>query len=65
MCLLITDGRILRGRRAYHVYAINAWRGPEPAIRNDEQTDIRWFTIAEALTLDLALAEYRDALKCI
>ena len=55
----------INGRRAYHVYAITAWRGPEPAIRTDEQTDIRWFTVAEALALDLALAEYRDVLKCI
>ena len=51
--------------RAYHLFAITAWRGPEPAMRGDEHVEIRWFTVAEALALDLALAEYRDVLRCI
>ncbi len=55
----------INGQRAYHVYAITAWRGPEPAMRGDEHTEIRWFTVAEALALDLALPEYRDVLKAI
>ena len=55
----------INGERAYHVYAITAWRGPGPAMRGDEHTEIRWFTVAEALALDLALAQYRDVLKCI
>lgn len=55
----------INGERAYHVYAITAWRGPEPAIKNDEHTDIAWFTIDEALSLDLALSQYRDVLTCI
>ena len=55
----------INGERAYHVYAITAWRGPKPAMRGDEHTEIRWFTIAEALTLELALADYRAVLKSI
>ena len=52
-------------KRAYHVYAINEWCGPGPAMRGDEHTEIRWFTPAEALTLDLALPQYRAVLKSI
>ncbi len=55
----------INGRRAYHVYAVTAWRGLGPAMRGDEHAEIRWFTVAEALALDLALAEYRDVLRCI
>lgn len=55
----------INGSYAYHVYAITAWRGPGPAMRGDEHTEIRWFTVAEALALDLALAQYRDVLRCI
>ncbi len=51
--------------RAYHLFAITAWRGPGPAMRGGEHTEIRWFTVAEALELDLALPQYRDVLKCI
>lgn len=53
------------GEHAYHVFAITAWLGREPTMRGGEHTEIRWFTVAEALALDLALAEYRDVLKCI
>ncbi len=51
--------------RAYHLFAITAWPGLGPAMRGDEHTEIRWFTVAEALELDLALPQYRDVLKCI
>lgn len=55
----------INGKRAYHVYGITEWRGPGPAMRGDEHTEIHWFTLAEALALDLALPEYRAVLKCL
>ena len=55
----------INGERAYHVYAITAWRGPRPAMRGDEHVDLRWFTVDQALALDLALAQYREVLKCL
>lgn len=55
----------VHGERAYHVFAVTAWRGPGPAMRGDEHTEIRWFPMAEALALDLAHPGYKDVLKCI
>ena len=48
----------VHGERAYHVFAVTAWRGPGPAMRGDEHTEIRWFAMAEALALDLAHPRY-------
>ena len=50
------------GARAYHVFAVTAWRGPGPAMLGDEHTEIAWFTIEAALALDLALASYKPLL---
>ena len=49
----------------YHVYAITAWGGSEPLMRGDEHSEIRWFPVADALALDLALSAYRDVLRCL
>ena len=57
--MFVEDGRILLGRRSTD-------RGLRPNFWDmigGEHTKFRWFTVAEAL--DLALAEYRDVLKCI
>ena len=51
------------GERDYHVYAITRWHGPGPQMCGDEHTALDWFTIGDALGLDLALAEYRDVLR--
>jgi 8-oxo-dGTP diphosphatase len=43
----------------YFMYRIDAWTGGEPRIANDEHTDLRWFTPAEAAALpDLAAPDY-------
>jgi 8-oxo-dGTP diphosphatase len=48
----------------YHMYAITAWEGGDPKILDDEHSELRWFTPAEAMSLpDLALDEYRDLLQ--
>ena len=57
--MFVDDGRILLGRRSPdRRLRPNCWD-----MIGGEHTDIRWFTVAEAL--DLALAEYGDVLKCI
>ncbi len=53
------------GARAYHVFVVTAWRGPGPTMLGDEHTEIGWFTVDEALALDLALPGYRDLLQSI
>lgn len=46
------------GRATYHFFAVTHWQG-EPHIRDDEHTELRWFTVEEACALpDLALADY-------
>ncbi len=54
----------IHGERAYHVFAVTAWHGPGPAIRGDEHTEIGWFTVDDALALDLADPGYKDVLRC-
>lgn len=50
----------------YRMYAVTAWRG-EPAILDDEHSELRWFSLSAATALpDLALDAYRplfDGLK--
>ena len=50
------------GARAYHVFAVTAWRGPGPTMLGDEHSEIAWFTIEAACALDLALAGYKPLL---
>ena len=55
----------IHGERAYHVFAVTAWHGPGPAMRGDEHTEIGWFTVDDALELDLADPGYKDVLRCL
>jgi 8-oxo-dGTP diphosphatase len=44
----------------YHLYAVTAWAGGEPAMTGDEHTALHWFAIdAAAMLPELALEEYR------
>lgn len=43
----------------YHLYAVTAWAG-DPAIIDEEHSELRWFSLREANALtDLALEQYR------
>ena len=43
----------------YYLYSVGRWQG-NPTIRDEEHTELRWFTGSEAESLsDLALEEYR------
>jgi len=55
----------INGERAYHMYDVRDWRGGAPRRRGDEHTEIAWFTLDEALALDLAIAAYRDLFRQI
>lgn len=49
-----------------HVYCVDAWRGGTPTIRNDEHSELRWFTVAAACALpNLASAEYCGVFRAI
>ena len=42
-----------------HIYRVDAWTGGSPALRGDEHTELRWFTVDAACALpNLATAEY-------
>jgi mutator protein MutT len=43
-----------------HVYSVSTWRG-DPMLANEEHSELRWFTFAEARQLsNLALPQYRS-----
>ena len=47
----------------YHMFGVTTWNG-EPAILDDEHTELTWFNPAEAMSLpDLALEAYRPLLR--
>lgn len=48
-----------------HVYRVMSWTG-EPALRNDEHTELRWFGFEAAVGLpELAADEYRDLFRTL
>ncbi|MEP2828579.1 NUDIX hydrolase [Parvibaculum sp.] len=48
------------GEAVHHFFRVTEWRG-EPSLTDDEHTELRWFTLDEACTLeDLAIPEYRE-----
>lgn len=55
----ISDPNVTTEPIYYHLYAVTAWAG-EPAIIDEEHSELRWFTLREANALDgLALEQYR------
>ena len=45
----------------YRIYWVAGWSGDEPALRNEEHTALRWFTVAESRALQpLASELYRE-----
>lgn len=47
----------------FHLYRVDAWTG-EPALANDEHTELRWFGFEAAAAMpDLAADEYRDLFR--
>lgn len=47
----------------YHMFGVTSWQR-EPAILDDEHTELTWFTLADAASLpDLALEAYRPLLR--
>ena len=47
----------------YHMFGVTSWEA-EPAILDDEHTELTWFALAEAANLpDLALEAYRPLLR--
>jgi 8-oxo-dGTP pyrophosphatase MutT (NUDIX family) len=48
------------------LYRVDDWAGDEPVICNDEQVDLRWFSVREACALpNLAVDQYRDIFRSI
>jgi 8-oxo-dGTP diphosphatase len=54
------------GASVLHIYRVDAWSGGIPAIRDDEHSDLRWFTVEAVCDLpDLASTEYRTVFRAI
>jgi len=49
----------LYGEAEYHIYVVTGWTGL-PTEHGDEHAELRWFELAEAMKLDLALPAYRS-----
>ena len=59
----LTTIEIAKPAASFHLYTVTAWDG-QPAIRDREHTELRWFTPQEAEALaDLALEEYRPLFR--
>ena len=52
------------GEARYHVFVVTAWDG-EPRLRDPEHSDLRWLTLAEALTLPLAHPAYPELFRAL
>jgi 8-oxo-dGTP diphosphatase len=48
---------------ALHIFLVTNWTGPGPVMTGDEHSEIRWFEIADAITLDLAHPAYVELLN--
>jgi 8-oxo-dGTP diphosphatase len=49
-----------KGGATYHMFLVTRWSGGEPALKDDEHVELRWFTPKQAASLeDLALDAYR------
>lgn len=54
----------LYGEATFHLFMVYEWSGGEPRMLGNEHTEIGWFTIEEACSLQaLALAEYRSLFR--
>lgn len=64
LCRVVDNGPQERGEATYHMYLVRGWTGGEPAMMDDEHTELTWFSIEDACALpDLALAEYVDVFR--
>ena len=50
------------GAGRYHLYRVTAWEGTPANAQPHEHVAIRWFTLAEALEVELAHPAYRQLL---
>jgi 8-oxo-dGTP diphosphatase len=51
------------GEAAYHIFLVTRWDGVGPAAQGHEHSEIRWFHVSEAISLDLAHPAYVGLLK--
>lgn len=55
----------LHGEYEYHVYVVIDWSGSVTNLAPHEHTELRWFTVPEAVTLNLAHREYPNLFRNI
>jgi 8-oxo-dGTP diphosphatase len=49
-----------QGDARYHVFVVSTWDGGEPRLVGTEHSELRWMSVADALTLRLAHPGYRE-----
>lgn len=52
------------GEARYHIFVVTAWTG-EPRLLNNEHSELRWLSLAEALVLPLAHPQYRGLFRTL
>lgn len=54
------------GPVVFYMFAAWQWLGGEPSMQGDEHSELRWFSVEEACSLDaLALDEYRASFQSL
>jgi 8-oxo-dGTP diphosphatase len=48
---------------AYHMFVVDDWSGGEPRLTGGEHSELGWFSLEEALELDLAMSAYRKVFR--
>ena len=48
------------GEARYHMFLVTGWGGGEPRLRGPEHSDLRWWTLDQALALPLAHPGYGE-----
>ena len=52
------------GPVTFHMFSCSEWEGGEPEVRDDEHSELRWFSLQEACGLEpLALEGYRSSFR--
>jgi len=65
LCVLGEPNSHLYGEYAYHVFLVTAWEGTPCNNAPHEHSEIRWFPIPEAVSLELAYPQYPEIFRTI
>ena len=53
----------IHGEAIYHIFLVTRWEGAGPVMQNAEHSQLRWFSLSDALRIDLAHPSYITLLR--